>query len=367
MEENDPNVIMVAPSDGSGMLHYCSQLANALSRKATVTAVVDDGADESLFDGVAVETMDFPGTISEIGSRVVTLWMRLYQRLSTESVDVVHATVLNPLVVPPLLALRTQPQRTVFTLHDVSDHPGAEKYRNEAARRLLVRGVDRVVVHGEYNARQCRQRYGVDEKLVTINHGAYSFFTDYCDAPIRYDRELLFFGRFRPYKGIETLLEADRLVSDAVDDYRLTIAGAGRLDVSEDELGDHVTIINEYVPNETVCELFSRCRAVVLPYTEASQSGIVPIAYSFRKPVITTTVGGLPEVVTDGRTGFTLPPESPAALADACGELLQDEIAAVEMGDGGHEFKNEHMSWDRITDSLMREYRGEVEMDNSTV
>jgi glycosyltransferase involved in cell wall biosynthesis len=78
-------------------------------------------------------------------------------------------------------------------------------------------------------------------------------------------------------------------------------------------------------------------------------------------------VGGLPEVVTDGRTGFTVPPESPAALADACGELLQDEIAAVEMGDGGHEFKNEHMSWDRITDSLMREYGGEVEMDSSTV
>ena len=359
MEENDPNVIVVAPSDGGGMLHYCSQMANALSERATVTVLVDEGADESLFDGVAVETMDFPGTVAEIGPGVVSLWTRLYRRLSAESVDVAHATVLNPLLVPPLLALRTQPQRTVFTLHDVSDHPGAGKIRNAVARQLLVRGVDRVVVHGEYNARQCRQRYGVDEKLVRINHGAYSFFTDYCDGPIRYDRELLFFGRFRPYKGIETLLAADRLLSDAVDDYRLTIAGAGRLDVSDEELGDHVTVINEYVPNETVCELFSRCRAVVLPYTEASQSGIVPIAYSFRKPVITTTAGGLPEVVSDGRTGVSVRPENPAALADACVQMLENEEAAVEMGDGGYEFKNEHMSWDRITDSLMRGYQGE--------
>jgi glycosyltransferase involved in cell wall biosynthesis len=356
MGEPNPNVIVVAPSDGGGMLHYCSQMANALSAKATVTAIVDDGADESLFDGVAVETMDFPGTIAEIGPGVVTLWTQLYRRLSAEPIDVVHTTVLNPLLVPPLLALRRQPQRTVITLHDVSDHPGAQKYRNEIARQLLVRGVDRVVVHGEYNARQCRQRYGVDGTLVTIDHGAYSFFTDYCDGPIRYDRELLFFGRFRPYKGIETLLEADRLVSDAVDDYRLTIAGEGRLDVSEAELGDHVTVINEYVPNETVCELFSRCRAVVLPYTEASQSGIVPIAYSFRKPVITTTVGGLPEVVTDGSTGLAVEPEDPNALADACVELLEDEMAAVEMGDGGYEFKNEHMSWDRIAEALLKEY-----------
>ena len=241
----------------------------------------------------------------------------------------------------------------MFTLHDVSDHPGAGKIRNAVARQLLVRGVDRVVVHGEYNARQCRQRYGVDEKLVRINHGAYSFFTDYCDGPIRYDRELLFFGRFRPYKGIETLLAADRLLSDAVDDYRLTIAGDGRLDVPEDELGDHVTVINEYVPNETVCELFSRCRAVVLPYTEASQSGIVPIAYSFRKPVITTTVGGLPEVVMDGKTGLSVDPENPEELSAACTKLLENKTTAEGMGNNGYEFKNSHMSWEEVTDTLL--------------
>jgi glycosyltransferase involved in cell wall biosynthesis len=69
-------------------------------------------------------------------------------------------------------------------------------------------------------------------------------------------------------------------------------------------------------------------------------------------------VGGLPEVVTDGRTGLAVEPEDPNELADAYVELLEDEMAAVEMGNGGHEFKNEHMSWDRITDSLMRGYRG---------
>lgn len=350
------HVTVVAPSDGGGMLHYCSQLSNALSKEVDVTAIVDEGADESLFDGVSVQTMEFPGSIAELGPDLIGLWTRLYRRLSDESVDIVHATVLNPLLVPPLLALRRAPQRTVVTLHDVSDHTGAEKLRNEVARRLLIRGIDRIVVHGDYNARQCRKRYGVDDRLVRINHGEYSFFKGYCDAPIRYDRELLFFGRIRPYKGVETLLEADKHISEAIDDYRLTIAGAGRLNASEVDLGDHVTVINEYVPNETVCELFSRCRAVVLPYTDASQSGIVPIAYSFRKPVITTTVGGLPEVVVDGETGFSVTPENPQALAEGCVQLLEDGPTAIEMGENGEDFKNSHMSWERITNSLIRGY-----------
>lgn len=349
------HVTVVAPSDGGGMLHYCSQLSNALSKKADVTAIVDEGADESLFDGVLVETMDFPGSMVDLGPDLVGLWTRLYRRLSDKSVDVVHATVLNPLLVLPLLALRGKPQRTVLTLHDVCDHPGAEKLRNKLARRLLIRGIDRIIVHGDYNARQCRQRYGVDEKLVCINHGEYSFFRDYCDAPIRYERELLFFGRIRPYKGVDTLLEADRHISAAVDDYRLTIAGAGRLNASEADLGDHVTVINRYIPNEMVCELFNRCRAVVLPYTEASQSGIVPIAYSFRKPVIATTAGGLPEVVMDGTTGLSVGPENPEELAMACVKLLENKTAAKGMGTNGNKFKNDHMSWGQITDTLLRE------------
>jgi glycosyltransferase involved in cell wall biosynthesis len=92
---------------------------------------------------------------------------------------------------------------------------------------------------------------------------------------------------------------------------------------------------------------------VVLPYTEASQSGIVPIAYSFRKPVITTTVGGLPEVVMDGNTGLSVDPESPEELAAACTKLLENKTTTEGMGNNGYEFKNRQMSWEEVADTLL--------------
>jgi len=354
---NELTVVVLTPSDGGGMLHYSSQMSSALGEWCDVTVIVDEGADTTLFENVDVVELDFPGSVSEAGTKVWSLWYDLYNRLSDSSVDVVHATVLNPLLVAPLLALRNQ--QTVLTLHDPSDHLGAEKRIWELARRSLVRAADQVVVHGEYNASQCEAKYGIGEKLLQINHGEYSFFRDYCDAPVTYDRELLFFGRIRPYKGVETLLAADERISEVVDDYQLTIAGNGPLDVTEEELGAHVRLLNEFIPNEQVCELFSQCRAVVLPYREATQSGIVPIAYAFRKPVIATTVGGLPEVVVDGTTGALVPPDEPSELAIACGKMLENRVSAEERGSNAYDFMSDNMGWDRISTTIIEGYMSE--------
>ena len=72
-------------------------------------------------------------------------------------------------------------------------------------------------------------------------------------------------------------------------------------------------------------ELFQRASIVVLPYIEGSQTGIIPIAYSFKKPVIATNVGSISEVVEDGVTGFIVPPRDSHALADAIIKILKDD------------------------------------------
>jgi glycosyltransferase involved in cell wall biosynthesis len=76
-------------------------------------------------------------------------------------------------------------------------------------------------------------------------------------------------------------------------------------------------ITSEYVPNDRVGIYFSAADAVVLPYVSATQSGIAQIAYNFDKPVIASGVGGLGEVVQDGRTGYLVPPNDAGALARA--------------------------------------------------
>ena len=92
---------------------------------------------------------------------------------------------------------------------------------------------------------------------------------------------------------------------------------------------DRFIVLNEYVSDEKRAELFRRASVVVLPYIEASQSFIISIAYRFGKPVVATTVGGLPQMVDDGKTGFLVPPRDVDALADAIVRLMQNDRACA--------------------------------------
>lgn len=133
----------------------------------------------------------------------------------------------------------------------------------------------------------------------------------------------LFFGYVRAYKGLIYLLRALPLVLEQVD-VDLLIVGEFYDDrrkyeriIEETGTGDHVRIVAEHVPDESVGEYFSAADLVVLPYVSATQSGITQIAFAFGLPVVSTDVGGLTEVVTDGETGYIVRPEDEEALAAA--------------------------------------------------
>jgi glycosyltransferase involved in cell wall biosynthesis len=133
---------------------------------------------------------------------------------------------------------------------------------------------------------------------------------------------VLFFGLIRPYKGLVYLIEAMPQVLRRID-CSLLVAGEFYDDKSKytnlierHGLQARVRIEDKYINNEDVGLYFGAADVVVLPYIEASQSGIVPIAYGFNTPVISTRVGGLPEAVTDGKTGFLVEPGDAGQLAE---------------------------------------------------
>jgi len=134
---------------------------------------------------------------------------------------------------------------------------------------------------------------------------------------------LLFFGFVRHYKGLDVLIEAmPRVLARRA--VTLVVAGEFYEPVEPFEeriralgLGGRVRLENRYVPDEEVGVLVAAADAVVLPYRAATQSGVVLVAYAGGCPVISTHVGGLPEVVEDGVTGYLVPPQDPQALADA--------------------------------------------------
>lgn len=173
---------------------------------------------------------------------------------------------------------------------------------------------------------------------------------------LRADRVVLFFGFIREYKGLGCLLEAFAQL-DPGQGHHLVVAGefyqgkaryAGLL-ASLAERGQ-LTLVDRYVPNEQVPTFFSAADVVVTPYLSATQSGVVQLAYAFARPVIATPVGGLPELVQEGRTGFLVPPGDAAALAAAIRRIF--EPGAVEALAAGIERLRQECTWERLVDAV---------------
>jgi len=104
--------------------------------------------------------------------------------------------------------------------------------------------------------------------------------------------------------------------------------------------------------------LFSRCSLVVLPYIDGSQTGIIPIAYAFKKPVVVTNVGAIPEMVDDGVTGIIIKPKDHIELSKAIISLLSNPQHLREMGDNSFQKMKNDMSWVKIGQKTTDLYLG---------
>lgn len=136
---------------------------------------------------------------------------------------------------------------------------------------------------------------------------------------------LLFFGFIREYKGLDWLLEAmaDERIRNAGIEliaageyYDKTVEANNNSIVEKYGLQNRVHLKTDFISNSEVRYYFSAADLVVQPYKHATQSGITQIAYHFEKPMVVTNVGGLAEVVPDGKVGFIAEP-NPASIADA--------------------------------------------------
>ena len=170
---------------------------------------------------------------------------------------------------------------------------------------------------------------------------------------------ILFFGRIWEYKGLEYLIKAEPLITKEVLDAKIIIAGTGENFKKYEEMmvhRDKFIVYNYRTPYKEGEELFQRCSVVVLPYIEAPQSGVVPTAYGFKKSVVVTDVGSIPEIVDDDVTGFMVPPKNPEALADAIVKLLKHEKLRKQMGENAYNKLNTDLSWDTIAEKTIEVY-----------
>lgn len=163
---------------------------------------------------------------------------------------------------------------------------------------------------------------------------------------------ILFFGFIRGYKGLDTLLEAIHLVRDKLDNFKVIVAGdcyesdqKYRDIVTNYSLEELVDLRIEFIPDQDVAKYFSAADVVVLPYKSATQSGIVPVAYQFNTPVIVTDVGGLPEIVQDGKTGY-LCQNDPGSVGETINRFF-NQSRSIDFRSNIKKYKQQ-FSWDGL-------------------
>ena len=164
---------------------------------------------------------------------------------------------------------------------------------------------------------------------------------------------VLFFGFIRKYKGLDLLLNALAQTPDI----QALIAGECYEDwsfyqhiIDEHCLAGRVHLHTNFIPADRVRVFFSAADLVVQPYRSATQSGISQIAYHFEKPMIVTNVGGLPEIVTDGISGYVVAPE-PDAIAAAMKDFFEQNRA--ENMTEGVRMEKARFSWENLVEKLL--------------
>ncbi|MFB3814501.1 MAG: glycosyltransferase family 4 protein [Terriglobales bacterium] len=230
----------------------------------------------------------------------------------------------------------------VLTVHDPRHHVGDRLSRKtpQFVMDFGFRQATEIITHGQ----QVKQML-VDAcrlpatKIHVIPHHALA--TGAARKPESSDRPVvLFFGRIWKYKGLEYLIKAEPLITARIRDVVFVIAGEGE-DLawyrSMMAHPDRFVIRNEYVDDAERDELFRQASVVVLPYIEATQSGVAPVAYGFAKPVVASSVGALSEVVEHGRTGLLVPPADSQQLADALVHILLNPELGRRFGQNGKE------------------------------
>lgn len=251
----------------------------------------------------------------------------------------------------------------MFICHNVFPH---ERFpMDRFLTKMTLKKGDSFIVHSKSDSEDLLT-IKADAKVKQNPHPTYNAFKirniDKAQARKELEEEqdtklLLFFGFVREYKGLKHLLKAMPQVKEKLENVKLMVVGTFAEDkadymqlISDMQIEDCVKVVDGYTPDNEVEKYFAACDVVVLPYESATQSGIVQIAYGFEKPVIVTNVGGLPDVVADGKTGYVVDAGNANAIAAAIVDFFEQGKAEKFI----QEVKKEadRFSWKRMEEVI---------------
>ena len=239
----------------------------------------------------------------------------------------------------------------IFLCHNLFDHDD-KGLRRRLSESLLLQA-DAYITHSNDDKATIR-RLKPDAPILHRIHPIYDQFPTPSRKLAKRGRlELLFFGLIRPYKGLDVLVRGLAQLRD--EKVYLTVAGEAWGDVEAlrqqllAEGAPNLRLYLRYMDEQTAANFFARADVVVLPYRSATGSGVLAVAYNYRKPVLATNVGGLPDSVEEGRTGWLVKPDSPEELATAIARISREKARSMSL-----DIKNfcKENSWEKMAEAI---------------
>ncbi len=286
--------------------------------------------------------------------------------------DVLHVQETNDPWYDLTLLVNQMPP-LVTTIHDVFRHPGDKDnvIGSEYTRQIAFWRSQQLIVHANFLKNTLVKEFAVpQERVCILPHGELGSLYQRLaknNNTVREPYTLLFYGRIWAYKGLNYLLQAMPLIIESIPQVKLIIAGKG--DNLKRYFPDgwdekHYEILNKYIPSEDVASLLGRSTAVILPYIEASQSGVASLAYGMGTPVIASKIGGLAEMIYSEQDGLLVPPRDAKALADAIIRFLRDGKLQHQIQTAALYRCEDDLNWLNIATQTIEIYRKAIYLKN---
>jgi len=340
-----------------------------------------------LFPGKTQYTTDPapPGLVihSVINSLNPINWIRIGNRLKKEKPDIIVVRYWLPFMGPCFGTILRRVQKNKYTkIICIADNviPHEKRPGDKVFTKYFLKSCDAFITMSEKVMNDLKS-FEPNKPAKLVAHPLYDNFGSAVSKTAARDhlglaqneKIILFFGFIRKYKGLDLLLEAISILNQpnikhpaspasggiAVTTSNIKLLIAGEFYENEktyyeqiDKLGirEQVILRTGFIPDNEVPFYLCSVDAVIQPYRNATQSGVTPLAYHFKKPMIVTNVGGLPAMVSHERSGLVAEPD-PASIARAILKFyeLGEEYFTTHLG-----LENEKYSWTVMVNTIVQ-------------
>jgi glycosyltransferase involved in cell wall biosynthesis len=316
--------------------------------------------------GKQPDNLNIHSTLSSINP---LSWIKTASKITNENPDIVIIRYWLPFMAPALGTVAKFLRRKNIRVIAITDNviPHEKRIGDHAFTKYFVNNCDGFITMSRSVLKELEEFTSSKHKLF-LPHPIYDIFGERISksearANLNLnvdDKIILFFGFIRAYKGLGILLDA--MTDSHIRDRKIKLIVAGEFyedespyknKIKEKNLSDTVLIHSNFIDKSKVKDYFCAADLVVQPYLNATQSGITQIAYHFHRPMIVTNVGGLAEIVQDGRVGYVTEKNS-KALTDAIVKFYDGNME-VEFS-RNVETDKERFSWNHFINGIIKLY-----------